>query len=175
MSVDPAALREQVRAAFPEAVAPTTPKPAPAAGRQKSETPPDLLATDDLVVYAAALPDVIRYLRDTLGFTYLSNITATDYLAAGIFEVIYHLYRVDGGTAFTLKTRVSRASPNVPSITPFWLGADFQEREAFDLYGVRFDGHPDLRRIYMWDEFEGFPMRKDFPKQGDKYFGGNEE
>ncbi len=74
-----------------------------------------------------------------------------------------------------VKTRVPREQPIVPSLTPFWPGASLQEREAFDLYGVQFPGHPDLRRVYMWDEFEGHPMRKDFPKQGDKYLAGEEE
>jgi NADH-quinone oxidoreductase subunit C len=74
-----------------------------------------------------------------------------------------------------IKTRVAREQSAVPSLTPVWPGADLQEREAFDLYGVRFTGHPNLTRIYMWDEFESFPMRKDFPKQGDKYLSDEEE
>jgi NADH-quinone oxidoreductase subunit C len=64
---------------------------------------------------------------------------------------------------------VPREVPDVPSLTPFWPGANFVEREAYDLYGINFIGHPYLKRIYMWDELEGYPMRKDFPKQGDKY------
>jgi len=65
--------------------------------------------------------------------------------------------------------RVPRDASAIPSITPFWPGAALQEREAYDLYGVHFPGHPFHRRVYMWDEFEGHPMRKDFPKTGDKY------
>lgn len=73
-----------------------------------------------------------------------------------------------------LKVRVPRDVPEVPSLTPYWPGANLHEREAFDLFGIIFTGHPFLRRIYMWDEFEGWPMRKDFPKQGDKYIGADE-
>jgi NADH-quinone oxidoreductase subunit C len=68
-----------------------------------------------------------------------------------------------------LKTRVPRDKPDVPALTVFWPGANLMEREAYDLYGINFIGHPYQRRIYMWDELEGHPMRKDFPKQGDKY------
>jgi NADH:ubiquinone oxidoreductase subunit C len=61
-----------------------------------------------------------------------------------------------------VKARLNRANPHAASVTPIWRGAEFQEREAYDLYGVVFDGHPDLRRILMWDGFEGHPMRKDY-------------
>jgi NADH-quinone oxidoreductase subunit C len=132
---------------------------------------PNLLATNDAVVSAERLPEAARYVRDTLGYTLLTNITATDYLSDGLIELIYHFVRVTGGAPLTLKARLERSKPEIASLTPWWPGADFQEREAFDLFGVIFTGHPNLRRIYMWDEFEGFPMRKDFPRQGDKYFG----
>lgn len=138
-------------------------------GHKGEAGPPDLLATADTVVLPERIADVAHYLLETLGYGYLSNITAVDYLADGLIEVVYHFYHLDGGPALVIKTRVAREHPVLPSLTPFWPGADFQEREAYDLYGVRFAGHPDLRRIYMWEEFEGFPMRKDFPKQGDKY------
>jgi NADH-quinone oxidoreductase subunit C len=118
---------------------------------------------------------VALYVRDTLGYEYLSNITAVDYLADGVIEVVYHFYHLDGGPALAIKTRVPRVQTAVPSLTPVWPGADLQEREAFDLYGVDFVGHPHLKRIYMWDEFEGYPMRKDFPKQGDKYLADEDE
>lgn len=133
----------------------------------------DMLATEDAVVVAEFIPDVARYLRDTLGYEFLSNITAVDYLADGLIELVYH-FGDFAGSLLTVKTRVPRDKPSAPSITPFWPGASLQEREAFDLYGVDFSGHPELRRIYMWEEFEGFPMRKDFPKQGDKYFDEDE-
>jgi NADH-quinone oxidoreductase subunit C len=176
-------LKERLTRDLPGALAPTRPRTShsgngaePATKPKKGEEPPpDLLATDDAVVLAERIPDVARYVRDVLGYELLSNLTAVDYLADGVIELIYHFMHLDGGPPLVIKTRVPREQANVPSITPFWPGADLQEREAFDMYGVDFPGHPNLLRVYMWDEFEGFPMRKDFPKQGDKYLGDEDE
>lgn len=142
--------------------------------KRGEHAPVDLLATDDAVVYPERLPEVARYVRDVLGYELLSNITAVDYLADGVIEMVYHFYHLEGGPELVIKTRVPRDNPVVPSLTDEWPGANFQEREAYDLFGVVFPGHPNLTRIYMWDEFEGWPMRKDFPKQGDKYIGADE-
>jgi len=86
-------------------------------------------------------------------------------LRSGHLEVVYHLYSMElkhGPVVLKLRTENRADKTHLPSLTPLWRGAEFQEREIFDLYGVIFDGHPDLRRILMWDEFEGFPMRKDY-------------
>ncbi|HZB96523.1 MAG TPA: NADH-quinone oxidoreductase subunit C [Herpetosiphonaceae bacterium] len=123
----------------------------------------------DAVVNADSLPRVAAYLRDRHGYAFLSNITAVDYILDGLIEVVYHFFNLAGGGPQTVRVRLSRERPIVPSLTGEWPGANLQEREAFDLYGVQFPGHPYLRRIYMWDEFVGHPMRKDFPKTGDKY------
>jgi NADH-quinone oxidoreductase subunit C len=147
----------------------------PAKPKKGEEGPVDLLATKDAIVLAERIPDVARYVRDTLGYTLLTDLTAVDYLADGVIELIYRFVHLDGGPTLVIKTRVPRDRAVAPSITPFWPGADLQEREAFDMYGVDFPGHPNLTRVYMWDEFEGFPMRKDFPKQGDKYLDEEEE
>lgn len=83
----------------------------------------------------------------------------------GFLEVVYHLYSVkkkQGPLALRVRTGDRAADVSVPSLTPVWKSADFQEREAFDLFGIVFNGHPDLRRILMWDEFEDHPMRKDY-------------
>jgi NADH-quinone oxidoreductase subunit C len=175
--LSPAALIARIAQVFPDALRATPPRQAePATPARKGEqVPTNLLATNDAVIDSASLPEVVRFVRDTLGYALLTNITAVDYLADQIIEVVYHLVRPEGGAPITLKVRVERAHPELPSLTPWWPGADFQEREAFDLYGVVFQGHPNLRRIYMWDEFEGFPMRKDFPKQGDKYMNDTSE
>ncbi|NWG21970.1 MAG: NADH-quinone oxidoreductase subunit C [Chloroflexi bacterium] len=143
--------------------------------RRGEHTPVDLLATDDAVIHADRIPEVARYVRDVLGYELLSNITAVDYLADGVIELVYHFFHLGGGAELVIKVRVPRDAAVVPTLTAEWPGADLQEREAFDLYGVLFPGHPNLTRIYMWDEFEGWPMRKDYPKQGDKYFGDAEE
>jgi NADH-quinone oxidoreductase subunit C len=88
----------------------------------------------------------------------------------GYLEVVYHLYSValkQGPLVLRLRTGNRADQVHVPSLTPVWRGAEFQEREVYDLYGVIFDGHPDLRRILMWDEFEGHPMRKDYVEPDD--------
>lgn len=115
-----------------------------------------------LVVAADKLPELARYLRDQQGYDYLSMVTSVDW--PGYFEVVYHLYSVtqpkDG---LVLKVRLpDKAKPVVPSLTPVWPGADFQEREVYDMMGIRFTGHPNLRRILLWEGFEGWPLRKDF-------------
>src|SRR5215469_9136805 len=83
----------------------------------------------------------------------------------GYLEAVYHLYSMvhkHGPVIIRVRTADRAAGAQLPSLTPIWRSAEFQEREIFDLYGVRFDGHPDLRRILMWDEFEDHPMRKDY-------------
>ncbi len=86
-------------------------------------------------------------------------------LRPGYLEVVYHLYSMElkhGPVVLRLRTENRADKTHLPSLTPLWRGAEFQEREVYDLYGVVFDGHPDLRRILMWDEFVGFPMRRDY-------------
>ena len=86
-------------------------------------------------------------------------------LRPGYLEVVYHFYSMTlkhGPIVLRLRTGNRAYQTHLPSLTPLWRGAEFQEREVYDLYGVLFDGHPDLRRILMWDEFEGFPMRRDY-------------
>lgn len=184
--MSPAELKERLARDVAGALAPERPKvehagngsaqAEPRARPKKGEEAPiDLLATNDAVVLAERIPDVAAYLRDSLGYALLSNITAVDYLADGVIELVYHFMHLDGGPPLVIKTRVPREQSVVPSLMPDWPGADLQEREAYDLYGVRFPGHPNLTRIYMWEEFEGFPMRKDFPKQGDKYLTDEDE
>ena len=88
----------------------------------------------------------------------------------GYFEAIYHLYSMElkhGPLVLRLRTENRSDKVHLPSLTPIWRGCEFQEREIFDLYGVFFDGHPDLRRILMWDEFKDFPMRKDYVEADD--------
>jgi NADH-quinone oxidoreductase subunit C len=86
-------------------------------------------------------------------------------LIPGYLEAVYHLYSIEkkhGPVVLRLRTADRAENVHVPSLTPVWRGAEFQEREAFDLYGIVFDGHPDLRRIFMWDNFTDHPMRKDY-------------
>ena len=118
-----------------------------------------------LIVPAAELTAVAKFLRDAAAYAcdYLSNLTAADYPDRKEIEVVYHLYSMAKKHGLvTLKVRLPRNAATVASVTPLWRGAEFQEREVYDLYGVTFTGHPDLRRILMWDEFAGHPMRKDY-------------
>jgi NADH-quinone oxidoreductase subunit C len=88
----------------------------------------------------------------------------------GYLEAVYHLFSMkhkDGPLVIRMRTADRADGVRLPSLTPVWRSAEFQEREIFDLYGIRFDGHPDLRRILMWDEFEDFPMRKDYREPDD--------
>ncbi|MBC7811404.1 MAG: NADH-quinone oxidoreductase subunit C [Burkholderiales bacterium] len=102
-------------------------------------------------------------MRDELGFDLLSSATAVDYLGiADELEMVYHAYRTSGGPALLFKAKTERENAAIPSLIGVWPGADFQEREAWDLYGIQFPGHPNLRRILLWEGFAGHPMRKDW-------------
>jgi NADH-quinone oxidoreductase subunit C/D len=114
------------------------------------------------IVAPEALPDVARMLRDEENYRYLSSITGVDYLPEGKFEVVYHFFQLSGGPALVVKTRIARDDPALPSLTPVFPGAEFQEREIWDLFGIRFIGHPDPRRILLWEGFSGHPLRKDW-------------
>jgi len=122
-----------------------------------------IVSPNDLITICRLLKDNERFNLD-----YLADLTAVDYLpdptgTPGRIDVVYHLYSMAKKHGpVTLKVKLPRANPTVASVTPIWRGAEFQEREAYDLYGVKFEGHPDLRRILMWDGFEGHPMRKDY-------------
>jgi len=107
--------------------------------------------------------DIARFLKETprLEFDYLNSITAVDYTEH--FEVIYHLTSITNNHSIVLKTRCyDRENPRVPSVVSLWQGADFQEREVYDLMGIAFDGHPNLKRILLWEGFAGHPLRKDY-------------
>ena len=118
---------------------------------------------EGVVVSAEKLLDVATALRDDLGFNYLSSVTGVDLIDEGKMEVVYHAYSIDqGGGHVAFKVQVDRDEPVMPSLVPIWPGADFQEREVWDLFGIRFEGHPDMRRILTWDGFNGHPMRKDW-------------
>lgn len=111
------------------------------------------------------LIEVATALRDEFGYDLLSSVTGVDYYP-DTMEVVYHAYKTTGGPGMVFKVQVPRQDPiEVPSVTPIWPGAEFQEREAWDLLGIRFTGHLDLRRIFMWEGFAGHPLRKDW-KEG---------
>ena len=116
-----------------------------------------------MVVKDEFLFKVASFLKNTpgLNFDYLNFVTAVDYQTH--FEVVYNLISLDRNHVLILKTRLTdREKPVLPSVCSLWKGADFQEREIFDLFGISFTGHPNLKRIFLWDGFQGYPLRKDF-------------
>ena len=119
-----------------------------------------------LLIAADQLVKICRFLKESEPYRldYLSNLCGVDYLGdQARLETVYHLYSMEKKHGpVMLKVTLPRATPVVASVTPIWRGAEFQEREAYDLYGVTFEGHPDLRRILMWEGFQGHPMRKDY-------------
>ncbi len=123
--------------------------------------PVDRKGHDGYLIDADRLTEVAQHIRDEMGYNHLSSVTAVDYAQDGYFEVVYHAFSIEGGGGpLVLKARAEADNPVLPSVVPIWPGAEFQEREAWDLMGVRFEGHPDLRRILMWEGFEGHPLRK---------------
>jgi len=121
---------------------------------------------DDVVVLERKeLRESFRRLKDELGFDLLSDITAVDYWQKKEprFEVVYQIVCRAERSRLRLRVPVPEDDPTVDSLTPLWRGANFLEREVWDLYGIRFTDHPDLRRILLYDEFQGHPLRKDYP------------
>ena len=136
-------LAQRLRAAFPESVT-----------RQDR---------DAVWVAAESVPAVAALLRDDadLDFQYLNSISAVDFIE--YFDVVYHLTSLRRQHTAILKTRLyGRESLALPSVFHLWRGADFQEREIWDLMGIHFEGHPNMKRIMLWEGFEGHPLRKDF-------------
>jgi NADH-quinone oxidoreductase subunit C len=118
-----------------------------------------------IVVKREDIVSLCTFLRDDseLFFNFLSDLTAVDYLGRKPrFDVVYHLYSIDKNHRLGLKVKVEE-DESIPSITSVWSTANWLEREVFDLFGIRFDGHPDLRRIVLPEDWEGHPLRKDFP------------
>jgi NADH-quinone oxidoreductase subunit C/D len=129
---------------------------------------PDWLSTDEregyhgLLVGSENLLALMEKLRDEFGYDFLSSVTGVDYLSEEKMEVVYHLFKSTGGAILEIKAQIPRSDPVIPSLVGLFPGADFQEREAWDLLGIRFEGHPDLKRILMWEGFAGHPLRKDW-------------
>ncbi len=114
------------------------------------------------IVPAEKLVEFATGLRDEFGYDFLSSVTGVDYLPEEKLEVVYHAYKTTGGSELVYKVQVPRDNPVVPSLTPVFPGANLQEREAWDLVGIRFDGHPNLKRVLTWEGFEGHPLQKDW-------------
>jgi NADH-quinone oxidoreductase subunit C len=122
-----------------------------------------------LSIARSSIRKACALLRDhpSCSFNFLSDVTCVDwYPAEPRFEVIYHLLSIPQKERVRLKVRLGDDAPSLDSVTPIWPAANFFEREVFDLFGIRFLGHPYLRRIQMPDDWEGHPLRKDYPVEG---------
>jgi NADH-quinone oxidoreductase subunit C len=126
---------------------------------------------DTAVGTRAGLVDLLRFCRDDaeLAFEVLTDLTAVDYLKypgredGPRFDVVYHLYSLRHNHRLRVKVRVDEDDAVVPTVSPLWPIANWLEREVWDMFGIRFEGHPDLRRLLMYEEFVGHPLRKDYP------------
>jgi NADH-quinone oxidoreductase subunit C len=126
---------------------------------------------EEMTIYVeqGSIREACAVLRDDAdcAFNFLSDITCVDWLPSEPrFEVVYHLLSIPKKERVRLKVRLNSANPAVESLTSLWPGANYFEREVFDLFGIRFTGHPYLRRILMPEEWEGHPLRKDYPVEG---------
>jgi len=113
--------------------------------------------------------DVLRTLRDECGYDLMSDLTAVDYLNQGMperYAVVYNLYSVKDNVRTRVKAWVPEADPTIDSVASLWRAAPWAEREVWDLMGIKFKGHPDLKRIQLPENYEGHPLRKDYPLTG---------
>lgn len=116
---------------------------------------------------AGDLPKVARFCREELGFDYLLDVSSVDHFGEDPrFEVVYELASIDHEAHLRLKTKVGEDDPEVPTVCDIWPTANWHEREVWDMMGIRFSHHPDLRRILMWEGYPYHPLRKDFPLEG---------
>ena len=155
----PEQIRDRILARFPAASVAVVPNPGPA-------------AQHSLLVGADLGREIAEFLRDdpVLRLDYCSNATGVDWPKQGRLEAVYHLYSMalhHGPVVLRMRTANRADQVTLPSLTPVWRSCEFQEREIFDLFGIVFAGHPDLRRILMWDEFQDHPMRKDYVEPDD--------
>jgi NADH-quinone oxidoreductase subunit C len=118
-------------------------------------------------IASADLREIAKFCRDELSFDYLIDITSIDNSSEeSQFEIVYELYSMSLGAHLRLKLRVSEDAGTVDTVSDIWPTANWHEREIYDMMGIKFDGHPDLRRILMWDGYPFFPLRKEFPLEG---------
>lgn len=120
---------------------------------------------ETVVVPREKLIEALSFLKEQGPFEMLVDLTAVDYYRRKTprFEVVYHLLSLSQNRRLRVKTPVPEDDPVVPTVVPLWKGANWLEREVYDLFGIRFEGHPDLKRILLWEGYEGHPLRKDYP------------
>ena len=122
-----------------------------------------------LIIKKEYIPEIAGFLKQNkeLDFDFLSDLCGVDRVATdGVFEVVYHLYSIHKNHRVRLKAPIASNEPCISTVTGIWSTANWHEREAYDMYGIKFDGHPDLRKILTPDDFEGHPLRKNYPVDG---------
>jgi NADH-quinone oxidoreductase subunit C len=123
-----------------------------------------------VVVPAERAYESLQFLKADRGFDFLADVTCVDYLnyrgATDRFGLVYILVNTTTGERITVRTFLNEPDLTIPSVVPLWEGANWLEREVFDMFGIKFEGHPDLRRVLLPEEFTAFPLRKDYPMQG---------
>ncbi len=143
----------------------TTPAGADIAAKLAPNLTENVVETQEnsLLVKSAAIKDVLAFLKTAPGleFDYLNDMTATDYF--DYFEIVYQITSLALNQKIYVKTRLpGRENLSLPSVVNVYKGADYQEREIFDLLGIKFEGHPNLKHIVLWEGFKGYPLRKDY-------------
>lgn len=151
-------------------------EPVQIAQRLKEQFPEEVLSVGEfrgqvsVEIKKDKLLDITRYLHEEpdLLFDHLKDLCGVDYLGKkeSRFEVVYHLYSIKHRHLIRLKAHVSEDDCRIASVTPVWAGANWHERECYDMFGVVFEGHPDLRRVLLPEDWEGHPLRKDYPVKG---------
>lgn len=157
-------LCQKVQAKFPDVAVPPVP--------EKTLRDPEA----QVMVPPKNLLAVCRFLKENeeMAMDFPIQMTAVDYIKENVFELVYYLYSSKKKHAIVVKSRVDRAKPEIDSVSGVWSGMDWQEREVYDLMGITFLGHPNLKRIMMWEGFPGHPLRKDYVHVTDKYDSGLE-
>ena len=134
---------------------------------EKIQNETEFRGETSFTIAASDVHEISNFCRDELSFDYLLDITSIDNFGEDPrFEIVYHLYSMQHGVHLRLKLRVPEELGAVDTISDIWPTANWHEREAYDMMGIKFTGHPDLRRILMWDGYPFFPLRKDFPLEG---------
>ena len=135
----------------------------------------EALGETTLIADPAKIVDLCRHLKDSEKYIRLSSITAVDWNPANPrFEVVYHLHSLEPFRRLRVRCRIGGEKPAIDSVCSVWRGANWYEREVFDMFGIHFHNHPDLQRILMPTDWEGHPLRKDYPVHGYKYSYSNE-
>ncbi len=164
--MDKAGLFSALQSQFPEAA--EAPLPDPKFVREGEQL--------QVKIPSGKIAELAKWLKNEMAFDFLNFVTAVDYSKENRFELIYHFTKTASPTEelFVKADLPREGEPSLPSLAPLYASADWQERETYDLFGIRFTGHPNPRRILLWEGYPGWPLRKDYVHTLDKYDNGSE-